>query len=189
MRHGHSVANEKSKIVSAPKVGCSNFGLTVEGQNQVQRSAEHHADLLSTLSMIYTSDFLRAVQTAETIASNFNIQCKINVGLRERYFGIYEGRSTDFYSKIWEADLTGTHDLAEQVETVNAVARRMTDTVLGLEEEHPEGTILLVSHGDPLQILLTRFNGVSPKSHRLIPQIDTAEIIPLKRHRKLCGRL
>ena len=36
--------------------------------------------------------------------------------------------------------------------------------------------ILLVSHGDPLQILLTFFNDLPAGQHRDIPHLDVAEI-------------
>jgi broad specificity phosphatase PhoE len=56
-----------------------------------------------TLSAVYTSDLKRAVQTAEAIASHRNVPIELRTGLREIYFGDWEGKS---WEEIERADPT-----------------------------------------------------------------------------------
>ncbi len=51
------------------------------------------------LSAIYTSDLKRAVQTAEAIASECNVPIQLRTGLREIYFGEWEGKSWEEIEK------------------------------------------------------------------------------------------
>ncbi|MBO0776261.1 MAG: histidine phosphatase family protein, partial [Actinobacteria bacterium] len=62
------------------------------------------------------------------------------------------------------------------VEPVTAVLDRTTAFVAALEREHRGRDILLVSHGDALQILQAGFAGVDPARHRSLPHLRTAEI-------------
>ena len=52
-----------------------------------------------------------------------------------------------------------------------------------LEKKHKNKKILLVSHGDVLQILHTHVSGKPVGHHRLIPHLETAEIRELSRFR------
>lgn len=54
-----------------------------------------------TLSTIYASDLKRALQTAEAIASHRNVTTQLRTGLREIYFGDWEGKS---WEEIERAD-------------------------------------------------------------------------------------
>ena len=52
----------------------------------------------------------------------------------------------------------------------------MRTLVAELEQRFSGRDILLVSHGDTLQILQAGFRGMSPARHRGLPHLDTAEI-------------
>jgi broad specificity phosphatase PhoE len=49
-----------------------------------------------------------------------------------------------------------------------------------LERRYSGRAILLVSHGDPLQILQAGFLLIDPSGHRSLPPLETAEIRPLR---------
>ena len=57
-----------------------------------------------------------------------------------------------------------------------AVLDRTTAFVAALERRHSGRDILLVSHGDTLQILQAGFLRVDPSRHRSLPHLATAEI-------------
>ena len=59
MRHGHSEANGQGIIVSTPEIGCSRYGLTGRGREQVAATLEGWS--LPKPDRIFSSDFLRAL--------------------------------------------------------------------------------------------------------------------------------
>lgn len=175
MRHGHSMANEEGIILSDPAVGTIRYGLSGKGKSQVIEAASNFDPLLPCI--IYTSDFLRTVQTAELLGRELHIGEIIKTELlRERFFGAYEGQSNRFYEDIWEKDRDDDDNCFNGVESPASVAAR-TGRLLGeLEAHHKNSIIILVSHGDCLQIMQTVFAGLPPRSHRSLPHLETAEI-------------
>jgi broad specificity phosphatase PhoE len=179
MRHGQSRANVAGIIVSRienDRLG--DYGLTAEGRAQALAAARSCA--LPPDTVICSSDFARARQTAEIVRARLGANdVEIAQALRERCFGEMEGSSTDNYARAWAADETGAAPPG-QVEPADAVLDRMTALVLDLDRRHTGRHILLVSHGDPLQILQAGFLRMNPSAHRSLPGLQTAEIRRLR---------
>jgi hypothetical protein len=55
----------------------------------------------------------------------------------------------------------------------------VTELIVGLEQRFVDTILLLVSHGDALQILQTAFAGRDASEHRQLQHLQTAEIRPL----------
>ncbi|ANG64617.1 hypothetical protein A8C75_20490 [Marinobacterium aestuarii] len=187
MRHGQSEANVAGLIVSAPFIGTTAYGLTEEGERQVQASLAHFEGPRPT--RVISSDFLRARQTAVLAARYFELPSpELDVGLRERFFGGWEGQADSGYGQVWqqdEADTDGSLDKAAEdagsqgqgaVEPVSCVLQRGLDTLRALDTRHAGEVLLLVSHGDLVQILQTAFVGLAARAHRRVPHHQTAEI-------------
>jgi len=175
MRHGQSEANELGVIISDPNIGCHEYGLTKEGRKQVKNSLISFE--IKQLTSIVSSDFLRAKETAYIVASHFKVgNLIIKKGLRERYFGIWEGKSDEHYHAIWKQDELGYQSLKSEIEITKDVLLRTIQVLMYLEKNHHNATLLLVSHGDTLQILQTFFLGKQVYQHRHLPHIKTAEI-------------
>jgi probable phosphoglycerate mutase len=62
------------------------------------------------------------------------------------------------------------------VESAEALQGRVTSFIAMLDEQFARQKILLVSHGDALQVLQTGFEKVAPSYHRELPHLNTAEI-------------
>ncbi|MCX8123943.1 MAG: histidine phosphatase family protein [Spirochaetes bacterium] len=177
MRHAQSEANEQHIIKSDPATAIGSFGLTKEGEKQVLQAIVTDKRLCS-ITHIYSSDFLRAYQTAEIIARYLNnIPVITDSRLRERYFGQFEGTNSENYHIIWDMDckLENTTDCYD-VEPIHAVAKRMLSFLQDCERIHRHHTILIVSHGDPLQILYAIANGLAPQQFTSLPHFANAEI-------------
>jgi broad specificity phosphatase PhoE len=80
---------------------------------------------------------------------------------------------------VWAADAADASRAVDGAEPAAAVLERMAALVARLEEQYAGAAILLVSHGDPLQILLAGLSGLGPARHRELPPLETAEIRPL----------
>lgn len=180
MRHGKSKANDQHLIVSHPEHGLAGYGLTDEGIAQATASVTQYRDQgkLDASTMIVTSDFLRTRETAEIARKILGVEeVSISELLRERNFGEYELQSAQMYQEIWDAeDANDPLFTTRDVESTASVAQRTSQLIRDLEEEYDGETILLVSHGDTLQILQTVFQGISPALHLTIPHMMTGEI-------------
>jgi broad specificity phosphatase PhoE len=83
MRHG-------ATSMAGRFCGHSDPPLNDDGRAQIERAAS----LLSTIpEVVYSSDLLRARESAEIIAAHFAIHLQIRPGLREINFGSWEGLS------------------------------------------------------------------------------------------------
>ncbi|KAL6522492.1 hypothetical protein OROMI_031450 [Orobanche minor] len=162
---------------------------------------EHEIDLENV--RICYSPFSRTTHTAKVVASVLNIQfedgpqCKVMQDIRERFFGsLYELQSHDKYPEIWALDEKDPFMQPEGGESVADVVTRLTRALAMMESEFEKCAVLIVSHGDPLQILQTIIVNVaaaaakehenSPPVNDLISRIDAVRGVPsvLSQHRK-----
>ncbi|CAL1372957.1 unnamed protein product [Linum trigynum] len=168
LRHGKSIPNEKGIIVSSMENGIRpEYQLAEEGVIQAQLAGELFLEELKENGIpldsvrICYSPFARTSHTARVAASALSIpfegpQCKVIEDLRERYFGpSFELKSHDKYAEIWALDEKDPFAQPEGGESVNDVATRLSTVISKLELEFERCAILVVSHGDPLQILQT----------------------------------
>ncbi|KAL0356511.1 UNVERIFIED_CONTAM: hypothetical protein Scaly_1336800 [Sesamum calycinum] len=117
------------------------------------------------------SPFSRTSHTAKVVASVLDIpfegsQCKVIPDIRERFFGpSFELKSHDKYPEIWAMDEKDPFMQPEGGESVDDVVTRLTKALAIMESEFQDNSLkslsigaqffLIVSHGDPLQILQT----------------------------------
>lgn len=171
LRHGQSEANVAGIVLSDPATGVPGYGLTAEGRAQVRASVTACPDL-SAATRIVSSDFARAALGADPI--------RLDPALRERWFGTWEGTSNANYERVWTRDRDDPDHTVDGVEAVTAVCARATALVEALAAEHPGETLLLVAHGDTLQILATAFAGRDPRTHRAVPHWAAGEVRDLR---------
>ncbi|PMR75718.1 histidine phosphatase family protein [Billgrantia endophytica] len=177
MRHGHSQANERGLIVSTPRLGLTSFGLSPRGEAQLEALVADWRWPEPT--RILHSDFQRTTETAAWVAKRFGLSLQAEPRLRERVFGEFEGQPDEHYARVWALDAHSPEHREHAVESVASVAARMQEVIASLESERRGETILLVSHGDPLQILLTALGGRPLSQHRDQPPLPPASITPL----------
>jgi broad specificity phosphatase PhoE len=194
MRHGQSKANEAGVIVAAIESDRrGDYGLSEAGLRQARAAAD--ACGLPADTVICSSDFARARQTAEIVRARIGAaEVTAAEALRERCFGDLEGDTVASYARVWEADeaheadQAGRANKADQegaghplgVEPAAAVLDRVTALVADLERRYAGRDILLVSHGDTLQILEAGFLRLDPSRHRRLAPLATAEIRELR---------
>ena len=180
LRHAQSKANAAGIIVSRIENDRrGDYGLTEHGRQQALAAAEGCG--LPADTIIYSSDFSRARQTAQVVREHLGTaEVVIAEALRERRFGQWEGSPTASYARVWAADEKDPWHSDGDVEPVAAVLDRATAFIADLERRYSGRDILLVSHGDTLQILQAGFLGADPARHRALPHLDTAEIRQLR---------
>lgn len=179
LRHGQSEANILEIIVSNPVEGVEKYGLTPTGRSQVASSVQKAKALgqLDSSTVVYSSDFKRCRDSAEIAYTVLDCSPPhFTPALRERYFGTWDHTDHSNYQKVWSLDAQDPNHKTWNVESTVEVLQRTTALIHDLEALYQAAHILLVSHGDALQILQTAFDHLSPALHRQLPPLATAEI-------------
>ena len=175
MRHGESLANVADKIISSPDNGCTGYGLSALGREQAHLSARQSG--LGPETRVICSDFLRTRETAEIAAQALGCAPpSLDVRLRERHFGPWEGTSASNYHPVWLRDEQDPTDPGQGVETGAALTSRLSEVIVGLEAASQDQCFLLVSHGDPLRFLQLWALQRPLQEHQSLPHFTPAEI-------------
>lgn len=186
LRHGESFSNTKKIICSSLKNGLlTRYSLTKTGILQVQETSKNLLFYLRTQTLnlkedtlIISSPFVRTMQTARIIQSNFHIGDNIikeDHRLCERNFSKYELTSSNNYQTVWDADTI--REVIEGVESPNAVLERLTSFFEEYEAKYTGKYIVIISHGDTLSIARSFFDKSDPFLHREKGAIKNAECI------------
>lgn len=201
LRHGRSIPNQNGLIVSSLENGTrEEYNLAPEGVNQARtagelflKELEKNKIPLENVRVCY-SPFSRTKHTAQVVTSVLNIpfegpQCMAIEELRERYFGpTFELESHDKYTEIWALDEKDPFMKPEGGESVADVASRLKTALTLIESQFHGCAILVVSHGDPLQILQTILNAAKDNKTNggdLASRLDAAKAPSiLSQHRK-----
>lgn len=196
LRHGQSKANVAKVISSHPEVATVQHGLSPNGIEQATKAGEDTAKYFHGSKtgydgmVILASDYLRAKETAECVAeivarSDPAIPLLdggviLEKDLRERWFGNWDGKPDVHYPDVWKDDAIDADHTKQDVESVNSVLKRATGCVTMWDERVQNHLILLVAHGDVLQITQTAFARIDGTLHRTLPHLETATLRPLE---------
>jgi probable phosphoglycerate mutase len=105
---------------------------------------------------VYASDLPRARETAELIAAGRGLTVKVSAGLRERSFGVLEGKTLPEAARIsgswflsWQADrlLKSPPDGETQPE----MSQRVMEVVRRIFAAHPGKSVAIAGHGGPIK--------------------------------------
>lgn len=181
MRHGQSTANVAGIILSDPVEGRKpNYALTPLGETQVRTSvsAQKEAGALTENTLIVSSPFSRCLRSAEIAKEILGTKSDIVVDdrLGERWFGDWDKTSDQNYAHVWEEDRKSPDRAAAHVESIRGVQERVMTVMQDLESRSSGRTILLVSHGDTLQILKETLREKSADFHDGLTPLHVAEI-------------
>ena len=167
---------EQGIIVSSLEAGTDpEYGLTEDGRDEVEASIDRSD--LSSDTLIIASPFSRAFESAVLAEQRLGaraVRCALELG--ERFFGELDGKSTDNYKSVWERDRRDSTAEYMGVEPADLVAVRGLQLIKQLDEEYGGATILLVSHGDTLQILEAVRRGQPAGHHRGLFPLAPGEI-------------
>lgn len=149
IRHGESVANV-GRIVSGPRTP---GGLTPLGVRQSEALRDRLASTCELAgSMLVSSGYERAIETASIIAPAFGVERPI---IDER-FGehdpgpVIDGMTFQDYSVLYgtpEFDRDPDVDVFPGGETARVFARRVIDATAAIIEAHRGGLVVVVAHG------------------------------------------
>jgi probable phosphoglycerate mutase len=168
IRHGETEWNRVKRIQGHTDIALSELG-------QAQVSALGLALREQTIDAVYSSDLLRARQTAQAVIDHgpqANLPLRLDALLRERSFGVFEGLTWEQIKQRWpdQSERWRTRDAefgAEGGETLGDFYQRSIAALSRIAAAHPGQTIAIVTHGGVLDCLYraaTRLSLQAPRS-------------------------
>ena len=148
VRHGNTPTT--GKVLPGRAKGLS---LSDTGRNQAKTAAERIA-ALARVDAIYCSPLERARETAKPIAAQRGLKAKIDRGLLECEFGDWTGAQLSKLSKLPEWSTVQRAPSTFRFpngESFTEMQVRMVSTLDRLRSAHPGGTVVCVSHADPIK--------------------------------------
>jgi broad specificity phosphatase PhoE len=145
VRHGETDWNLTRRLQ-----GHSDRPLNETGREQARSLAAELAE--EELEAVYSSDLSRAQETAHIVAEARGLDVTALPELRERHFGSWEGLTDDEIHERFPEEVAD--GVLGDGESRDELDRRILAALSGISEEHPGGTVLVVSHGGPLRAVL-----------------------------------
>lgn len=151
IRHGETAWNVDTRLQ-----GHLDIELNATGRKQARRVAQALAQ--ESIGAIYSSDLLRAWDTARAIAEATGQTPHVHTGLRERGFGTFEGKTYAEIEAAWPEQSLRWRNRDPQWapdggESLVAVRARISQTVSELAARHIGEQIVLVAHGGVMDVL------------------------------------
>ena len=179
VRHGESTWNALGLVQgqrTEPR-------LTRRGAAQARGLARRLGGL--EVRVLYTSDLLRAAETAQPIAAALGLAPVVDRRLRERSFGSAEGTPSSALGPDWSGLVGGRVVDADAAppggESIRDLRRRVGGFLDGLAGDDdlwrgPPGDVVLVVHGGVVRAALAHLDGV-PDEETSWGSVDNGEVV------------
>jgi broad specificity phosphatase PhoE len=163
VRHGQSLGNAMNIYL-----GHTDLNLSEEGMEQARKTAEHLKQ--EKIDVVYSSDLIRAHNTALPHAQMRGLSVIDSEELRELYIGKWEGKKVsdlikneyeDFVIK-WQGEF-GTFT-PPGGESVFDASKRVYNKIISIARENPGKNVLIAMHAAVIRGFWCIISGVEPKN-------------------------
>jgi broad specificity phosphatase PhoE len=169
IRHGQTDWNLEGRYQ-----GQSDVPLNENGRSQALDLAQLLRD--QVFAAIYSSDLLRARETADIIAASLQLPVMIDPRLREINQGEWEGQLVEViqerYARLWQQRTVDPATVRPPGgETVGEVAQRVYAALNDIAHTDPAGPVLIVSHGLALATVVCKDRNIPiGQAYTVIPE-------------------
>ncbi len=174
LRHGESLGNMVNRFL-----GHTDMDLSPTGYRQASLAGEYLKKF--KIDVIYSSDLIRAYNTAKPTADALGIEIIKSSNLREIYAGNWEGKTFDeldtefedaYY--VWKNDIGNAHCTGG--ESVFDLSKRICPEVEKIAKENDGKTVLIATHATPLRCMMAKWNNQPIESMKDIPWVKNASL-------------
>ena len=172
IRHGQSDGNAEGRFGGHGPTPLSKLGL---------KQAEATAKLLAQegINSIYSSDLLRAVQTAEPLSKLTGVPVIATSAFRERNVGVLEGLTFDESKETFPKDYYAlvsrdVHHVITDGESYRHLLRRSTTELWEILRTHIGGRVAIYSHTGAICFLTLHLMGAIHRDTKQTPWIVTS---------------
>ncbi len=162
LRHAQSIGNAKEIYL-----GHTDLDLSEEGYKQAEMTAQALCGL--KIDAVYSSDLLRAHNTALPHAAMRGLPVIDSQQLREVFLGDWEGAKISDLKTVWYNEYVGGWKkhfgtyCPPGGESVQHAAERIYNEVLHIAREHIGETVLIASHAAAIRCFWGRVSQIPPE--------------------------
>ncbi|MDQ4025188.1 MAG: histidine phosphatase family protein, partial [Actinomycetota bacterium] len=174
VRHGATAWNHSKKAQ-----GQADIELNDAGYRQAIATAEELSHV--PVAAVYSSDLKRAYDTAEPIAKTHGLEVRTSPAFREIDQGEWEGLHVDEIRRRWP-DLWGPARHYSTRPGGESPAQVRERALAGLEQvvrAHPDGSVVVVSHGGTIRWLSAEALGYDDRRSARIRGVGNGAIVRL----------
>jgi broad specificity phosphatase PhoE len=177
VRHGETDWNVERRFQ-----GHADPPLNALGREQAHALAEELVG--AGLEVVYTSDLVRARETAEIVAARAGVRAVGLPELREIDVGDWQGLTWPEIEQRFPDGVRGWHDHGHgwsAGETYEQLAARVLRALRGIAREHPAGRVLVVGHGGTVRVVRAFVEGRTvAESRRASQPIGNCEVFRIR---------
>ena len=170
VRHGETVWNQENRWQ-----GQADVPLSDNGRDQSWRLARRLEAEKQSVQAIYTSDLIRAVDTAMILGQSLGVEPTIETGWREMNIGTWSGLRTGEviarHPEEWERLRAGEDLPRGGGETFAHFQSRLIGAARSLINRHPGQQVAVVTHGGAVRAFLLYCRGLAMREFRKIDKI------------------
>lgn len=154
----HATTNAVGKRMTGRMPGVS---LNDEGKGQAERLAERLKGL--PIAAIYSSPVQRAVETASFVAKTLNLEPRIAEDFLELDLGEWTDASIELLRSDTLFSRFNTFRSNTRIPGGELMVEAQLRMITGLQKlcaKHPEETVAVVGHGDPIKAVVAYYAGI-----------------------------
>lgn len=158
LRHGETTSSQTGTYC-----GKLDIDLTPEGLEMAKDFAKAYQHLPWTA--VYSSPLQRSVKTAQPLCDLLDIEMQLRQGLKEIYYGEWEGKSSETVNREFHDDYVrwladpGWNSPTGGEKGID-IARRSSEVLEEIEHTYKSGNILIVSHKSTIRIIICSLLGI-----------------------------
>ena len=156
VRHGQTYSNIKDICDDNPKIKTK---LTKKGEKQAKKAAEILKN--KKFDIILTSEFFRTNETADIINQYHSVKIKVDKKLDDRKTG-FTGKPEKEFIKFLKDSEDFWNAKHKNGESFEEEKKRLISFLKNLKN-NKYNTILIVTHGEPIQIIKGYFDNLNNK--------------------------
>ena len=167
IRHGFSVTNEQGRFA-----GRTDVPLNEIGKRQAEQCAKYVCENFK-IDKIYSSDLIRAYDTARPISEITGLEIITKEDLREMYVGEWEGmlisdirkKYPEQFEKWQRSDADFRYNGGESQKEALERGLRVIDEIV---KENDGNTVAVTTHGGLIQVIIEEWSRRSGKTELMI---------------------
>lgn len=175
VRHGYSIYNKARKFTGQLDIPLDEIGL-MQAQNTGEYILKNYK-----IDAVYSSDLIRAVDTAKPVAEALNLPIITDPELREINAGCWQGRFVDdlkmeypeeFKKWVTDVGLARCGD-GESSEELTVRCEKVFEKIAA---ENEGKTVFVATHGGVIRALRCKWLGIPLSEMKNVPHVSNASI-------------
>ena len=164
LRHGETVYSKTGAYC-----GEVDAELTPDGVRMAEAFADAYRSVAWTA--VYVSPMKRTIAMAKPLCDALGLQMQLRPGLEEIHYGKWEDKTVDFVKQhYWDDYIRWLTETAWNPptggETSVEIASRALLVIAEIQQKHPSGNVLVVSHKATIRIVLCDLLGIDLGRYR-----------------------